>query len=227
MANILIIVGLGFAGIDPVGMLLLLGGLAKGFDKKKALIFTLGVFLGTSLLGTVLSAIFGNRLSYVIENLLSSLFKLPDSLWVVIYIFTIFFLVILGLKRLRAIEKTAQDKAAKGGEKGLWGMIDIMIVTALIDPTFIAVLALSGRQHLILAFMSNLIWVVLSQLPLFLLTLTILTNKHLAFTKWFNKLVAKHRQPVRNMVTGLVFLATFVLCSDLITYLITGTWLIN
>lgn len=226
MANLLIIVGLGFAGIDPVGMLLLLGGLAKGLDKKKALIYTLGVFLGTSLLGTVLSAIFGNKLSYVIENLLFSLFKLPDSLWVVIYIFIISFLVILGLKRLRAIEKTAPDKAAKGGKKGLWGM-GFMIVTALIDPTFIAVLALSGQRHLVLAFMSNLIWVLLSQLPLFLLTLTILTNKHLAFTKWFNKLIAKHRQPVRNMVTGLVFLATFVLCSDLVAYLITGTWLID
>ncbi|MGT2948901.1 hypothetical protein [Streptococcus devriesei] len=227
MTNLLIIVGLGFAGIDPVGMLLLLGGLAKGFDKKKTLIYALGVFLGTSLLGTVLSAVFGNKLSYFIEKLLSSLFKLPDSLWVVIYIFIIFFLVILGLKRLRAIEKIAQDKAAKGGKKGLWGMIGFMIMTALIDPTFIAVLALSGRQRLVLAFMSNLIWVVLSQLPLFLLTFTILTNKHLIFTKWFDKLVAKHRQLVRNMVTGLVFLATFVLCSDLITYLITGTWLIN
>lgn len=38
MTNLLIIMGLGFAGIDPVGMILLLGGLAKGFDKKKAFI---------------------------------------------------------------------------------------------------------------------------------------------------------------------------------------------
>ncbi|MGT2912090.1 hypothetical protein ACVR1I_10335 [Streptococcus cameli] len=76
MTNLLIIVGLVFAVIDPVGMLLLLGGLTSGFDKKKVFIYALGVFLGTSLLGTLLSAIFGKDLSRVIKSLSSNLFNM-------------------------------------------------------------------------------------------------------------------------------------------------------
>ena len=145
----------------------------------------------------------------------------------VVYIAIIAFLVMLGVRRIRTIEKTAQDKVVKGSQKGLWGMIGFMMFTALIDPTFVAVLALSGRQNIVLAFISNFIWIILSQLPLFLLTLAVLTNKHQKFTERFNQFTAKNRQLVRHIVTGLVFLASFILCSDLVTYLITGTWLIE
>ncbi|MGT2912089.1 hypothetical protein ACVR1I_10330 [Streptococcus cameli] len=115
----------------------------------------------------------------------------------------------------------------KESQKGLWGMIGFMLITALIDPTFIAVLALSGRQNIVLAFFSNFIWGILSQLPLLLLALAILTNKHQKFTEKFNQFTAKNRQLTRQMMTGLFFLVSLILCSDLATNLITGSWLIE
>ncbi|MCB5023667.1 hypothetical protein LGX01_07250 [Streptococcus mutans] len=74
--------GLGLAGIAPVGMILLITMQAAGLSTKKVYLFGGIVLFGTALLGFVSSVILGNGIS----NIAQTLGQLLNIAWVWIYV---------------------------------------------------------------------------------------------------------------------------------------------
>ncbi|MFN8648910.1 hypothetical protein [Streptococcus sp.] len=223
MNNLAFIVGLGLAGIDPIGMMLLVTMQTAGLSKTKAYLYGGLVLFGTAILGFVLSSLLGRGLS----DLASSINNFSNTVWVWIYLALILILTSWGIKRLSAKEQKEKEKDQKSS-KGVYGAAAFMIFTALTDPTFLAVLALSGQvNHLLLSVLYNLLWVFISQAPLFLLLLAIVFNKHHMFIDKFNTYYEKYKRPINCAVTGLIFFTVFIFVADLIVYWFSGTWLLG
>lgn len=225
MANLLVVLSLGIAGIDPVGMMLLIAAMTKGFTKRQSITYALLVFLGTAATGTLLSAVFGARLTSLISRLLSNFIALPDAVWVLIYVLVILLLVTWAVKRVLHKEKADTEKAKKGVGKGVYGMAAFMVFTAIVDPSFLAVLALSSRHCFLLAFFYNSLWVLLSQLPLALLTVAVLFNQHQSFIEKYNYFYDRYQAKISLAITSFIFLVAAGFLLDLVSYLSTGIWL--
>ena len=223
MNNLAFIVSLGLAGIDPIGMMLLVTMQTAGLSKTKAYLYGGLVLFGTAILGFVLSSLLGRGLS----DLASSINNFSNTVWVWIYLALILILTSWGIKRLSAKEQKEKEKDQESS-KGVYGAAAFMIFTALTDPTFLAVLALSGQvNHLLLSVLYNLLWVFISQAPLFLLLLAIMFNKHHVFIHKFNTYYKKYKQSINCTVTGLIFFSVFIFVADLIVYWFSGTWLLG
>lgn len=223
MANLLIIVGLGFVGIDPVGMILLLTMQAAGLSNKKAYLFGTLVLFGTALLGFILSILLGDSLSHIVQ----ALNQLPNIAWIWIYVVLIAVLIAWGVKRLLTAEELENANSQKNS-KGIYAVAAFMIYTAIVDPTFLAVLALSDQvDNTLLSLLYNLIWVLISQSPLFLLILAVMCNKHHVFIDKFNAFYERYKQPIKYGITGIIFLSALVLIADLSSYCISDSWLLG
>lgn len=223
MNNLAFIVGLGLAGIDPIGMMLLVTMQTAGLSKTKAYLYGGLVLFGTAILGFVLSSLLGRGLS----DLASSINNFSNTVWVWINLAFILILTVWGIKRLLVKEQTEKESGQESS-KGVYGAAAFMIFTALTDPTFLAVLALSGQvNHLLLSVLYNLLWVFISQAPLFLLLLAIMFNKHHVFIHKFNTYYKKYKQSINCTVTGLIFFSVFIFVADLIVYWFSGTWLLG
>lgn len=223
MNNLAFIVSLGLAGIDPVGMMLLITMQIAGLSKKKAFLYGGLVLFGTAILGCILSSLLGRGLS----DLASSIDNFSNTVWVWIDLAFILILTVWGIKRLLVKEQTEKESGQESS-KDVYGAAAFMIFTALTDPTFLAVLALSGQvNHLLLSVLYNLLWVFISQAPLFLLLLAIVFNKHHVFIHKFNIYYKKYKQSINCTVTGLIFFSVFIFVADLIVYWFSGTWLLG
>lgn len=223
MKNLAFVIGLALAGIDPVGMILLMTMQAMGLSPKKVYLFGGLILFGTALLGFILSLILGNEIS----NLAQALGQLPDRVWVWIYLVLIAVLMTWGVKRLLAVEDLDSQNSQKNS-KGIYAAAVFMIYTAIVDPTFLAVLALSGQvNNTFLSLLYNLLWVLISQSPLFLLILAVMCNKHHVFISKFNAFYKRYRQPIRYGVTGIIFLSAIILIVDLSSYCFLDSWILG
>lgn len=223
MNNLAFVISLGLAGIDPVGMMLLVTMQTAGLSKKKAYLYGGLVLFGTAVLGFILSSLLGKGLS----DLASSIDNFSNTVWVWINLALILILTVWGIKRLLAKEQTEKETGQKSS-KDVYAAAAFMIFTALTDPTFLAVLALSGQvNNLFLSILYNLLWVFISQAPLFLFLLAIVFNKHHVFIDKFNTYYEKYKKPINYAVTGLIFLAALVFVADLAVYWLSGTWLLG
>lgn len=223
MKDLAFVIGLALAGIDPVGMILLMTMQAVGLPLKKVYLFGGLILFGTALLGFSLSLILGNGIS----NLAQALGQLPDRVWVWIYLVLIAVLIAWGIKRLLAIEDLGNQNSQKNS-KGIYAAALFMISTAIMDPTFLAVLALSGQvNNTLLSLLYNLLWVLISQSPLFLLILAVMCNKHHVFIGKFNTFYKRYRQPIRCGITGMIFLSAIILITDLSSYCFLDSWLLG
>lgn len=221
MNNLLAVFGLGLAGIDPVGMMILITAMAAGLPKKQVYLYAALVFFGTALLGFALSAALGSSLS----QLADSVNTISDTAWVYINLFLSLLLAGWGIRRVLAKEEKEED--GKSG-KGIYAAAAFMVFSALIDPTFIAVLALAGHSHNTAAALGyNFLWILLSQAPLFLLTASVSLNAHQKFISKFNSIYNRYKTRITHAITALIFLMALVFLIDLLYYLLGGIWLLG
>lgn len=80
MEFILLSIGLGLAGIDPLGALIVASAVAAGMKKRQVATFALVVFGGTVAMGVALSLGFGASTAALVEKLN----YLPDGVWVAV-----------------------------------------------------------------------------------------------------------------------------------------------
>jgi hypothetical protein len=115
------------------------------------------------------------------------------------------------------VEKLNSQNSQKS-RKGIYATAIFMIYTAIVEPTFLAVLALSGQVNNIpLSLLYKLIWV-LKPKPALLVDFGFMSNKHHLFIDKFNAFYDRYRQPIKCGITGLIFLSALVLLIDLSFY---------
>lgn len=222
MSHLWIIAGLGLAGIDPVGMLLLLRFLTQGLSRRRAVLFGAAALLGTALLGGVLSFLLGST----VQRLSDEISALPEGLWVWFNVALTVALLMWGVYRLKHPEH--HDRKADKTPRGMIPALLFLISTPLLDPTFVGMLAMASQhgapwQPLADAFL----WTLLSQSPLFLLTGAVMAGKHEKMVQLIDRFRTKNRNILHQTVTVLIFLSAAFFLADLIVHAATGIWMVR
>lgn len=224
MEFILLSIGLGLAGIDPLGALLVASAVAAGMKKRDVVTFGLVVLLGTIIMGVALSLGLGASTAALVERLN----YLPDGVWVVVSMATIALLWGWAIKRVFAKKpKAKSDKQSKWLKRGAWALAGFFLVTTLADPSYLALIAAAGHQQSFwLALAGHTIWILVSQFMLFVLVGAVMLGKHksvLAKMKAFQK---RHSQKISWSITGIIFAAGLVFLIDLFSFWVSGKWVL-
>lgn len=219
--------GLGLAGIDPIGALLVAGALAAGASPRAVL-----AFAGTCLLLTLgLGAAFAYALGPLLARVADAL-QLADHWWLVLELVVAAALLAWGVRRLR--RGSGQPSSATSARSGrgigvaamtlsgaLWG------VAAATDPTFYASALLAGSRDAPLMLAGIALWYAVSQLPLHALTGAVLAGRHQRATQRLRAIMTRWSVPLRRTATVLVFAGAALLVADTATYLVTDAFLIG
>jgi hypothetical protein len=185
-------IGLGILGLDIVGALLILMVLAQGAKKRSVVIFSLIVLFGTALFGVLLSLVLGEG----INDLADILLKVPAEVWktsqlVVALLLTawIFLRVLKRNKITKAMKRRRLRQLRKSLSRGVMFVAVLFVISALLDPAFLALIAASGREGVFFDIVAaHLIWSFVGQIPLYVVTVAILFNKETLITDWFKRL---------------------------------------
>ncbi|MEV7429011.1 hypothetical protein AB0N29_05275 [Nocardioides sp. NPDC092400] len=203
---------LGLAGIDPAGLLLALGALAAGARERTVLAFAAVVVLGTALLGTVLTVAVGQHLQDVDW---ASLLP-PDWLGATIEALLAGALLAWAAVRLRRPEARPPRPAGRGrtGSALLGGGV-LFAASAPLDPTFVGLVVLAGREESVLAAgLANLTWIVVSQLPLVALAVAVVLRRHYGAVARLREIVPRARPFLARLGTAALAAVGLVMAAD-------------
>ncbi|KXT67242.1 hypothetical protein [Streptococcus gallolyticus] len=224
MSNLFAVFGLGLAGIDPVGLFVLMAAMTAGLSRQKAIQFGLFVLLGTVFLGVSVSLLVGtslSRLSGYVNNL-------SNNTWIVIDFALVLGLGGLGLYRLLVKSKKSNREDSQKTFKSIYVAAIFMIFTALTDATFLAVLALSAREDsIILSTIYTFLWTLISQSPLFFLVGAVVFNKHKNVIPKFTTFYDRYRLQFQKALSYFLIILAFIFVVDLYVYFTSGIWLIG
>lgn len=225
---------LGFGGLDPMGGILIMTALAHGVKKKQVYLFALISLLSTIMFGTLFSYSASLGLNYF-----SNIFKyIPDMAYVVISLLVAvgcFYWVINSTfqkEKKEVREEKKESKFINFAKKNMPLTGFFFAFWAMSDPTFWTVVALATREgNLLLTILSSGIWMVLGQMPLYILTISLIFNIHEKLIEKVNIFLNKNnrRKRLSNFTKTLIYfivlgIGIYFLSSSLV-YLIKGVWL--
>lgn len=217
-------VGLGIAGLDPVGAMIATAGIAAGARRRAVLVFFASSLVVTVVVGVVL----GESVQRVVEAILAHV-RVPDPVRLWAQVAGAVALAAWAVLRIRHRRHPRPERPRR--ERGtsttamlvagvLWG------VAALTDATFYATAALTARDHGIVGPTILLtVWFVVSQLPLCAVTAAYLADTD---GRVVARLVAATQRLARGLaraLTVLVVVAAALLVGSSATYLATGAFL--
>jgi hypothetical protein len=217
--------GLGLAGIDPGGALIAIGALAMGARERDVLGFGLVSILGTALLGTVLSRTVGQRLLTVRWSALLP----PDRLAALIELLIAAGLVWWAVVRLRkpAARPPRPNGRTRTTGTALLGLAVLWAAAAVLDPTFVGLVVLAGREDSVLTVAAaHLLWILVSQAPLLALMVAIARGHEKRAVAWFQRVWERARPVTFAVGTGALLLAGAVLALDSLWWFFTERFLI-
>ncbi len=226
---------LGLAGIDPTGVIVIISALAMGVKKSKIILFVLTVFFGTIVVGLISS-------NLVIDNSINffaNLFNyIPDYVYMILEFVVGILLLLWFIERVFYKDKSIAKEEKKESiftkyiKKGLFFVGLIFSLSALTDPSFLALITLTGQSsNLIEVILANVSWVLISQLPIFILLIAVIFNKHYVVIDFFkNKVLTARRieliKKILSVLLSIIILfASILLLLEAIYYFFTNTWL--
>lgn len=225
--NLLILAaGLGLAGIDVLGALTILALLSAGLSRRAIALFAVVVFFITTAMGVVLSLTLGD----FVDDLARFAHNLPNAAWIAIDSVVVLTLWGWAIKRWYRQRKHQQKKKEATVNRWLrYGPVVIGVafsISALTDPSFLAIVALAGHNGtLATTICAHAIWVVVSQLPLFVLAGAVVGSRHERLTGWFQEIWKKYSEHISLAVTIIIAGVGLVFAVDLIFFILTQRWL--
>ena len=205
---------LGIAGFDVGGALIAITILAVGTGKKEICIFALSNFFVTILVGVVCSLFVG-------KNIVNWMTYIPDHIVIGIEFVIAVLLLILVVTKLFFSKNKDENFLAPYVQKGIYSVGVVFAVAALMDPSFLALITLSGQYmhwgNIAFAFA---IWVLISQLPCFALTAGVLfwnSEQAIAFAQE-SPLVKKVINIVLKIGAVILLLLALTLLIDVFEY---------
>lgn len=221
---VLTAVALGLAGIDPAGLVIALGALAAGVRERAVIGFALIVVVGTALLGTALTLTVGHQLQDVDW---ASLLP-PDRLGAAVELGVAAALLVWAVIRVRrpGARPPRPARTSRTGATLLWAGAAFAL-SAPLDPTFVGLVVLAGREQPPVAVASaHLVWILVSQLPLVALMGAVLLRRHARAVTWLQDLLPRARPVLGRVGTVTVGLAGAVLTVDAVWWFASGRFLL-
>lgn len=218
------VLGLGLAGLDPAGALIAAAALTAGAKDRAVLLYGVVVLAGTAVLGTVLSLTLGARLADVDWSVLVPSGRVGAVIEVAIGVG----LLAWALLRLRRRESRApKPRRGRTGTAGLTGVGALFALAAVLDPTFVAVVVLAGRDPVVAQVaVAHVLWILISQAPLVLLLVAVARGRHERAVAWFGGWWGRVQPTVRRVVTAALVLTGAVLVLDGCWWFATGDYLL-
>jgi hypothetical protein len=221
---ILAAAGLGVAGLDPAGALLAVGALSAGARNRNVVAFGLIAIFGTVVVGTVLTLTLGRELAGIeLSDLLP-----PDWLLALLELLVAVGLVYWGIIRLNRPtarpRKPARER--KTGGLALAALGALWAASAVLDPTFVALVAIGSRDASLLAIVSaQTVWILISQLPLAVMVVAVARGRHERGVAWFQRLWARVQPKAATVGTSILLLAGAAFALDSLWWLVTDEFL--
>ena len=191
---------LGLAGVGPTGTLIILTALSMGIGKKQIVKFTLATFFGTVLVGVVFSKV----LSSGVDMIADVLNRIPHFVYTCLELVSGVLLLIWGLGRTFCKKKVVHTEEKKDSffmrflDKGMFLLGVIFAFAALLDPSFMALLAIATQNdNIFLIALANATWILICQFPVFVLTVAVAFNKHEAVIAYFQNMLNKNNRKER------------------------------
>lgn len=191
MADVLArVIGLGIAGIDPLGAALLVSAITAGARRTKVFAFAVSVFITSVLAGTLLTLL-GNRLFEGSDDVLPSS---SSSVWAYLELGAAALIAVWLIRSLRpASEPEAKPQTGIG--RSTIAMVlagAAFTATSVLDPTFLATAAVVGpSDNIITTLLSFTAWTLISQIMLFALVVAFNFGAHQraidATQRWWNQ----------------------------------------
>lgn len=229
MKTLLLVLGLSFAGVDPLGLTILLGALASGAKKPQVVAFALATLLGTIVLG-VLFSLFGERVTSSISHLIPNV---NDPGWAVVEAVVAlligYWLITQLFKRAKAPKKRASPKAPSNNSVFGLALAGLAFsLTALPDPTFIATAGIASQASDLLTMIGILaLWALISQLLLFGFAVAYLFDAHQSLSDFAKPIWERIKRPVKGLLYVTLFALALGLAADAISVFITGAFIIQ
>lgn len=226
---------LGLAGFDPAGALIIIAALSMRMSKKQIGLFAATTFIGTVLVGVIVSQVLGTSVTYISEFINN----IPDIVYMWIEIAIGFLLLewfverVFFKKKSKEKEEKKESFFAKYLKKGMFIVGVLFAVLALTDPSFLALITLSGHsKNLVEVILANCTWITISQLPIFVLTIAIMLNKHEKIIAYFkakfsnNPKIEKMKTALSALLMGIILVSGVIMLLDSGCYLIKGYWML-
>lgn len=219
--------GLGLAGIDPVGAVILMTAIAANFSRSKIIIVTLFVFISAVLAGTILSMT-GAGIIASVKDLMP---VATSSVWLLVNIIVATIILIWVVRR----KLTENEPKKVKDRKPLSNSYYTVIVTGILfgagsifDPTFLAAISLAAQSaDLLSIIIMHSVWIFTSQIMLFVLFIAFLLGKHEKLIAISRKQYQKHKPLLMNLLYLAAIAVFLLLVSDSVSYLVRDEYLIN
>lgn len=227
MKSLVLVFSLGLAGIDPLGLTILIGSLAAGAKKAHVLAFSLATFLCTILLGVAFS-IFGEQLTDFIAPYIP---HADDPRWAIVEIIVGLLILFWLLRQVFAKEDQAEkNRATRTAKISLFGVLvsgALFSLSAVPDPTFLAASAVASQSQSILHMIGlHAVWVLVSQCMLFVFAVAYLFDAHQPLTDFVQPIWQAIKGPVITLLRIALALVALLLLADALTLVVRGTYLI-
>lgn len=216
--------GLGVAGLDPVGALILATAIASGARRDAVLAFSASSLAVTVVVGIVL----GESVQRLVDAISTGL-HVPDVARFWLQLATAAALAIWAVRRhrQRRTKRIPEPRPARGSSMAamlvagvLWG------IAALTDPTFYATAALAAQHGgIVVPAVLLTVWFLVSQLPAFAVTVTYLVDTEGPAVTRLVALTKRLSRVLTRVLTAVITLATGLLAASSATYLGTGMFL--
>lgn len=217
-----------------MGAVVVLTALTLGASRREIMTFALTTFFGTVLTGLVFSRFLGAGVSY-----LSTLANnIPDNIFMLLEFLVALLLLGWFAERVFFREKADSKEERKESffvrsiRKGLFPLGVLFAVSALSDPSFLALLTLAGQRSSFLEVIgANCVWILLSQCPLFVLALAVCFGRHEALLAFFRERLARSTwvQGLKKLLpaalSAVILSAGVLALLEALYYLFTGIWL--
>lgn len=224
---VLAALGLGIAGVDPLGAVLLMTAIAANFTRSRIIFFSTTVFLSAVVAGTLLSVAGAGFISSIKDLLPVA----TSSVWLVVNLIIAAIILVWIIKRKLNENKPEKPIARRKLSKSYYAIVITGILFgagSVLDPTFLASISLAAQtDSLITIIVMHTIWVLVSQIMLFGLFVAYLNGKHEKVIIYSRMQYRKHKALLQNILYIAAIAAFLFLGLDSVNYVVRGEYLIN
>lgn len=219
--------GLGVAGFDVFGTVLVVLLVASKLPKQRIATFALIVLVGTVTAGVAASLLLGSSAKLFAQVL----HRVPAYVWVGAE--GAASVGLLGWAAARLHRHIKSDKETQDSRVLQWLRRSIVLggiiyaASAFTDPSFLAVIAIASReQSLFVVIMAHVVWLLVSQGLFFGLVIAIMCDRHQPLIAWFERVRSQYSTLIRSSITVVIILCGLILLADMATFLLSGHWLL-
>ena len=225
---------LGLAGFDIAGAIIIITALSMKLPKKQIYTFALTSLSSTLIIGLLFSKVLKESIDYF-----SNIFEyIPDKIYAIIGLVLGLVLLYWFIERVFIKDKYQEKEDKKENflerfiKNGLFIVGLLFSLWAISDPSFWALVALAAQNNnLIIVILAFIIWMIVGQLPLYVLTIAIVFNKYQKVMDYFNEKIKNNikideiKKLFEIFLSIMIIMASMYFILDSLSYFINGIWL--